>query len=112
MIATYTRRQGDNQEEIEIAVGMGCTQGVGSDRYPYRVSAVLTPKRIQVQAVQYRRIDQNGQSESQQYEFGDSVGEPITLTRRRNGRWVREGEQQWASPFWLGQMDAHQDPHF
>lgn len=57
-------RKGDTQ--MTIQVGDGATYHIGSDRYPYTVVEILTPRRLQVRA------------------------EVITL--RKNGRWHRLGE--------------------
>ncbi len=94
--------------------GMGVTLGVGSDRYPWTVSAVLGLKRIVVQRDQYRRTDKNGMSESQTYEFTrDPDGSTRTLTLRKNGRWVEVGESMNGGGSWgVGHRDAYQDPHF
>lgn len=56
------------REQVTPEVGMGATEVVGSDRYPYTIVKVVNPKKIVVQRDDYRRTDNNGQSELQTYE--------------------------------------------
>lgn len=94
-------------------VGMGCTQGVGSDRYPYTICEVVNEKKIYVQADDYKRTDKNGQSESQTYEYTPNPeAQKILVTLRKNGRWVRKGETLNGSAFYIGQRRAYQDPSY
>jgi hypothetical protein len=40
----------------------------------------------------YKRIDKNGMSESQEYEYSPNPeGATYTFTKRKNGRWVQKG---------------------
>jgi len=71
-------------------VGMGATMtvgpgyGLGSDRYPFTVTKVMTPNMCEVQADTYRRTDSNGMSESQVYVFSQNPkGRRYTIRRSR-----------------------------
>lgn len=96
-------------------VGMGVTRCVGSDRYPFTVIIVVNSRKIVVLGDSYRRIDNNGLSEQQEYEYTpNSYGDEYTLTLRKNGQWVVEGEDmKKASCRWyIGERVAYKDPSF
>lgn len=100
-------------QEITPEVGMGVTKYVGSDRYPYTVVEVITPKKIVVQADNYVRTDKNGQSESQEYTYTPNTdAERITITKRKNGRWVRQKESSNSIGYGIGHRRAYQDPSY
>jgi hypothetical protein len=95
-------------------IGMGATTGFGSDRYPYTVVQILSKRRIDLQADTYKRIDKNGMSESQEYEYFRNIDGPtIEATLRKDGTWVRDGDPlKRGQRFYLGHRAAHFDPHF
>lgn len=100
--------------ETKIEVGMGVTEYVGSDRYPYTVVEILSPKRIVVQRDNFRRTDNRGFSEQQDYVYEpDPNGSRYTITLRKNGLWYKVGEQMYrGGGFWVGERRAYQDPSF
>ena len=53
----------------EIKVGTGITEYSWSDRHPYEVIEVIDQKHIIIRALDYRRIDDNGMSDAQSYEY-------------------------------------------
>lgn len=53
----------------EIKVGTGVTEYSWSDRHPYEVIEVIDQKHIIIRALNYRRIDDNGMSDAQSYEY-------------------------------------------
>jgi hypothetical protein len=97
----------------EFKVGDGATKGVGSDRYPYTIVEILSPKRVVLQPDDYYRTDKNGFSEMQTYEFTPNPeAYRIIVTLRKNGRWYQLGQTMGGSRFSLGHRDAYQDPSF
>jgi len=98
----------------EPVVGMGATLYVGSDRYPYFISKVISPKEIEVKRANFRRTDKNGFSESQTYEITpNEAASPETFTQRKNGRWIAKGTGlRSGSTLLIGRADAYQDPSF
>lgn len=97
----------------EIKVGDGATKSVGSDRYPFTVVEVVSPKKIKVQGDSFRRTDSNGLSESQTYEYTPNPDARIVvLTLRKNGRWIEQGESLNGSRYYIGARNAYQDPSF
>jgi hypothetical protein len=98
---------------VDVIVGTGATNGVGSDRYPYTVVEILSPKRVVLQADEYKRIDSNGLSESQRYDFRrNDSGAKVTVSLRKDGVWRRVGESMGGSRYHLGHRDAYSDPSF
>lgn len=95
-------------------VDMGVTECIGSDRYPYTVIVVVNHRKIVVRSDEFRRTDKNGFSEMQSYEYTPNLhGKEVTLTLRKNGRWVEEGVGLNDPPFWfIGEREAYQDPCF
>lgn len=99
-------------EKIEI--GMGATRLMVTDRHPYTVVEIINDRTIVVQEDNARRLDRNGQSESQQYEFTPNPnGERVILTKRKDGRWVQKGVPLNAGSNWrIGERMKYIDPHW
>lgn len=81
-------RQGDPE------VGMGATVLGWTDRYAATIVEVKNNgKTVVVQEDNAKRVDSNGMSEAQTYEYTPNMDAPRkTYTRRRNGQYVRQGE--------------------
>lgn len=108
-----TARPARSSEEVTPKVGMGATQGVGSDRYPFTVVEVINDRKIVVQGDSYRRTDSNGLSESQSYEYTPNPdAQRIVVTKRKNGRWYEQGQPMGHGAFNIGHRSAYQDPSF
>jgi hypothetical protein len=80
-------------------VGMGATLCSWSDRSPATVTKVWTDKRgaqwAELQADSYRRIDKNGFSECQEYEYSPNPDAPIiTIKLHTDGKW----RPMWKNP--------------
>jgi hypothetical protein len=94
-------------------VGMGATQLCGSDRHAYTVIEVLSPKKIRVQADKATRTDKNGMSEQQKYTFAPNPeGSVVTLTLRKNGCWIAQGESIKGIRYALGYRSEYHDYSF
>lgn len=93
---------------------MGATRLSYTDRRPYTIVRVISPKKIEVQPDNFKRVDKNGMSEMQSYEFTPDPTAPTTIvTHRKNGRWVIEGESQGqGTAFLIGERDAYHDFSF
>lgn len=101
-----------NSDEFQI--GQGCTYHIGSDRYPYTLVEILTSNRVVLQRDNYTRTDKNGISENQTYSFEpDPLAIRIVVSRRKDGRWRRQGEKSGGSGFFtLKGRNAYSDPSF
>lgn len=80
-------------------VGMPATYGIGSDRYAYTVTEVLSAKRIKLA----RDRDRRGL-------YLPGEGEPVVATLRKDGRWREVGAS--CGSFLLGERETHLDPSF
>jgi hypothetical protein len=97
----------------EIKIGDGATQSVGSDRYPYTVVKILSPRRMVVQQDNAVRTDKNGLSESQTYEYSPNPNATeVVITLRSNGRWYQLGQSTKSGAFYIGRRSMYQDPSF
>lgn len=74
----------------EPQVGMGVTHYGWSDRDPYEIIEVKDARHITVRSLGWKRIDDNGMSECQEYEFySDPNGRVERLYKNNKGRWVK-----------------------
>ena len=109
-------------------IGMGVTQLLWSDRYPYEVIAVISERKIIIRELGYERTDKNGISESQDYRFFSKPDGEVKTLVLRNGKWRNyakdyamdaNGElvlvetrrldcDQWL----IGRADMYRDPSF
>lgn len=90
-------------------VGMGATLCYPSDRYPYTVVEVsASGKRIKVTRDDFTRTDNNGQSESQTYDYTtDPTGILIEFSLRKNGFYHLIGESTNSAYLTVGQRRAY-----
>lgn len=102
-------------------VGTECYYSCGSDRYPTTIVAVTHKgKHIQTRDAEFKRTDNNGFSESQEYTFkANPNGQLTEWTWRRtvggaDGCYVRKGEPaRGGMRLTIGYgYKAHWDPHF
>ena len=86
-----------------IEVGMGATQLLWSDRYPYTITKILSKNKIQVQEDIYA-LQPNGSYEIK----SNPDGEVKTLIKTSKGWKVLGG----TTYFCIGVRDIHIDPSF
>jgi hypothetical protein len=99
----------DQTRSLQPTVGIGVTEIMFSDRHPYTVIEVISPKRIRVQADTATRVDDNGYSESQEYNYTPNPkGEIITLFLNKWGKWKQAGQAQ-SSTFLIGKREEYYD---
>ena len=99
--------------DLTPTVGMGATHLMWSDRQAYTIVEILSPKKIVVQRDTVKRADQNGMSDAQSYEYTPNPeGYTRTITLRKNGKWIGEGETLKGTPFALGYRREYHDFSF
>lgn len=82
-----------------------------TDRHPYTVVEVISPKKIVVQEDTATRTDSNGMSDSQSYTYAANPdGKKCILTLRKSGKWMRVGSE--GSVFIIGRRMAYHDYSF
>lgn len=103
-----------NSTNPEPAVGMGATVLHWSDRDAGTIIEVAkNGKTIVVQLDHTARTDTNGMSDCQDYEYErDENGRKYTFTLRRNGRWVRKGEDMHGVACGIGYRKHYYDYSF
>jgi hypothetical protein len=102
------------QRSLAPEVGMGVTYLGWSDRRPFTVIEIVSPKKIVIQADIVKRIDSNGASPHQEYEYyPDPEGVKRTLTQRRNGMWIEVGNSmRTGSAYRVGLREMYHDYTF
>jgi len=99
----------DQTRSLTPEIGMGVTEIMYSDRHPYTITAILTPKRIKVKADKTVRIDKNGCCEEQEYRYEPAPNAPeITLFLNKYGRWKRLGDAG-GSTYLIGRREEYYD---
>ena len=68
-------------------VGMGVTELLWSDRDPWEVIEVVNDKKIRIRELGYKRTDNDGISEHQEYEFFPNPDGDVKTLVLRNGKW-------------------------
>ena len=69
-------------------VGMGVTEMFYSDREPYEIIEVIDDRHIVVRQLDWKRIDEGGFSESQEYEYYSNESyPPQKLFLTKQGQW-------------------------
>jgi hypothetical protein len=102
-----------NSKYPDPVVGMGATRLSWTDRDPFTIVEVIDARTIVVQEDEARRIDRNGMSECQTYEFTpDPDARRVTLTFRKNGRWVEKGSPMGGTPYAVGHREKYHDYSF
>jgi hypothetical protein len=92
-----------------IQVGQGATYHIGSDRYPYTVVEILSPRSVVLQEDNYRCTDYN----SQTYEYTPNPDASRTIvTLRKDGVWRKKGDTKGSGYFGFYGRNAYQDPSF
>lgn len=104
-----------SSETVTPVVGMGVTEQIGSDAYPWTIIEVSTSgKRLILQKDRTVRADKNGQSEAQTYLYiPDQKGEKVVVSLRNDGTWRQVGEKRirgWR--FFPGKRHHYSDPGF
>lgn len=86
---SLTNRVMENSRGAQPEVGMGVTQCLWSDRHPWEIIAVKDDRHITVRKLDAKRIDNNGFSECQEYEYTSNENNPVyTLYKTKKGKWV------------------------
>jgi hypothetical protein len=93
---------------------MGVTKFVNNDRYPYTIVEIKTPKKIVVKQDLTYRLPGSSDPRRAKYAFELNSNAPeVTITLRKNDRWVEVGKPMNHSPhFVIGNRQFYQCPEF
>lgn len=107
-------RLGERAKSPKPEVGMGATEFYWSDREPWEIIAVKDDRHITVRTLGTKRIDSNGMSECQDYEYySDPNGRTAELFLTNKGRWVeRIGRRYGCNTFVIGYAEKYYDYSF
>jgi len=105
-----------NTAPIKPEPGMGATILLWSDRHPYTIHRVSKDgKKLWATEDQHKRLDNNGFSESQEYEYwNDDSNDPESwslFTLRKDGRW-HQGNTLRGSVLAIGRREEYYDFSF
>lgn len=100
----------------EPKVGMGVTHFGYTDRHPYEIVRVIDDRHLEIRALDHKRIDNNGMSECQKYEYFSNENNPIErLFKNKSGRWVlrvgRNGVDNYGG-WYIGEAEYYYDYSF
>jgi len=100
---------GSNVKGPEPVVGMGATKYLYTDRHPYTIVEVISPKKIVVQADSTKADpDKPGGPGYQNWVITPNPdGYKETLTLRKDGKWRRVGESLQSSGYLIGGRDYY-----
>lgn len=95
--------------ELVPTVGMGATEVCWTDRHAYTVVRVSpSGKTVWVKKDDVKRVDSNGMSECQDYEFTRNDNNPEVMVRKnKKGQW-----KSGSTKFTLGHRDEYHDFSF
>lgn len=96
--------------------GMMCTQGVGTDRYPYIITRVsASGKTFWMKRLDFKMKPTGNYFGSQDWEIAvpDNLDERLErrVSLRKSGDWQEAGYTSGGYVY-IGFADAYQDPHF
>ena len=100
----------DRTSGLLPVVGMGATEISYTDRYPYEIIEVKDDRHITVRALDYKRIDDFGFSESQEYEYSsneDNATKDLFFTKQ--GKWRERIGRGLGSAFFIGRAEKYYD---
>lgn len=82
----------NKKAEAKVEVGMGATFWYWTDSYPATVISVSETE-VRIQEDHAKRVDENGMSESQTYEYSPNAdGRIFVFTKRKDGNWHEKGQ--------------------
>lgn len=95
-------------------IGMGATEYCWSDRHAYEVVAIKDDRHITVRRLDYKRVDENGMSDSQDYEFySNENNRTCELFLTKQGTWKeRIGRSLGCNIFGIGVAREYYDYSF
>lgn len=80
-------------QSADVEIGMGATVLSFTDRHAATVVSISSNgRRIGIKYDKAIRTDDNGTSDSQSYRYEPGEGPTLYFTKRKDGRFVKEGE--------------------
>ena len=90
LYGSLNNRLEENQMFVDkIEVGTLATEYHWSDRTPYEVIEVINDKNVVIRQLDAKRIDNNGMSDCQEYEYTSNEKNYSVEITLRNGKWYK-----------------------
>lgn len=96
-------------------VGMGATECGYTDRHPYEIIEVADDRHIIVRALDYKRTDDNGMSDCQDYEYSSNPENhtaKLFLTKKGEWRERYPSGKLGCNRFFIGRAEKYYDYSF
>ena len=112
---SFQNRMMEHSKMPEPQVGMGATECLYSDRKPYEIIEVKDARHITVRALDWKRIDDNGMSDCQDYEY---ISNPENRTAKlfltKKGEWRQRypDGKLGCTRFFIGRAERYYDFSF
>ena len=93
-------------------VGMGATEICYSDRHPFEIIEVKDARHITVRALDWKRVDDNGMSDSQEYEYiSNPNNHTANLFLTKQGKWRERypAGNLGCNCFYIGEAERYYD---
>lgn len=105
----YNRIYEGMKNTPEPKVGMGVTEMCYTDRHAYTIVNILSKTRIEVTHDTVKRIDKNGMSDAQEYEYTSNYdGHRKILRLNKKGQWKKVGSPN-GNTYVLGMRKEYYD---
>lgn len=105
----------ERQRGMKPQIGMGVTQILWSDRYPFEVVAIKDTRHITVREMNAKLISGSWMDECQEYEYeSNENGRTFDLFLTNKGRWVARIGREYIDGYtwYVGNAEMYRDPHF
>jgi hypothetical protein len=104
----------DAHKNAEPVIGDGVTELCYTDRRAYTIIQIISNREIIIQKDKTRRLDPNGMSDCQHYEYSeDKTGETVAITKRNDNKWyVKTIPMRYSNRFIIGIRDKYHDFSF
>lgn len=112
---SFQNRLMENSKMPKPEVGMGVTECQWSDRSPWEIIAVKDERHITVRALDWKRTDNNGMSDCQDYEYFSNPNNPTAnLFLTKQGKWRQRYSDRslGCNAFFIGYAERYFDPCF
>lgn len=111
---SLTNRVAEKCRQSKPEVGMGATEMCWSDRHAYEIIEVMDDRHIKVRKLDTKRIDKNGMSECQDYEYISNENNVVhTLFLTKKGDWrIKDGRRLGCNIFVIGYAEEYYDYSF
>jgi len=113
--SVINRLMENGSQEYIPSIGDGATELMWSDRRAYTITKVINAKTVEVTKDDYSWGGVGGREmgDNSKWVFAPNPDGPVvTLTKRKNGKWIIKGESIKGTAFLMGRREMHHDDSF